>query len=89
MTAKLSSKGGIVLPAKVRQELALSPGEELDIRVEHGEKTSRIVITKITPLCRKMKIVIDPVTKLPMAKGVPGTRKITSTMVKALLADFP
>lgn len=89
MTTKLSSKGQIVLPAKVRRQLALSTGETLDIRVENAKGLDRIVITRNAPPRRKMKIIIDPITKLPLIKGPHGSPIITSAMVKEMLADFP
>jgi AbrB family looped-hinge helix DNA binding protein len=89
MTTSLSSKGQIVLPAKVRRQLALTPGQKLDIRVERNQGMDRIVITQNTPRRRKMKIITDPITKLPILKGPPGAPQMTSAMVKELLADFP
>jgi antitoxin PrlF len=45
-TAKLSSKSQIVIPAEVRRQLGIQPGDTLNLAVE-GE---RIVITKESPL---------------------------------------
>jgi len=89
MTTKLSSKGQIVLPAKMRRQLALSIGDTLEVSVEQAKGLDRIVITRNAPRRGKMKITIDPITKLPLIKLPPGSPKITSAMVKEMLADFP
>jgi AbrB family looped-hinge helix DNA binding protein len=86
VTTKVSSKGQIVLPASVRRKLALQPGDALKIRLENG---ARIIIEREPTKRRKMKIVIDRVTGWPVLKGPPGTPKLTSAMVKEMLADFP
>ena len=90
MTTKLSSKGQIVLPAKVRRQLALSAGDSFDIRVPtSGVEAGNLVLAPRKKRRPKMKIVTDPITGWPMLKGPPGTPKLTSAMVKKLLADFP
>ncbi len=75
-----------MLPASVRRKLALQPGDALKIRLENG---ARIIIEREPTKRRKMKIVIDRVTGWPVLKGPPGTPKLTSAMVKEMLADFP
>ncbi|CAN5696724.1 hypothetical protein BH23GEM3_BH23GEM3_21760 [soil metagenome] len=45
-TAKLSSKSQIVIPADVRRQLDLHPGDTLNMEVEED----RIVVTKASPL---------------------------------------
>lgn len=89
MTTKLSTKGQVVLPASVRRRLSLESGDPLDIFVEIGAKGERIVIEPRMKKKGKWRIVTDPITKLPALKGPPGTPKLTSEMVKQMLADFP
>jgi hypothetical protein len=36
-----------------------------------------------------MKLVTDPITGWLVLKGEPGTPRLTSEMVKQMLADFP
>jgi AbrB family looped-hinge helix DNA binding protein len=86
MTTIISSKGQVVLPVALRRKLALYPGDALDISVEEG---ARIVMKRRPSRRRKMKIVTDPISGLPALKGPPGTPKLTSEMVKEMLADFP
>ena len=90
MTIKLSSKGQIALPAKVRRQLALSVGDSITVTVESlGSTGGRVVLTPQRKTRPKMKIVTDPLTGWPVLKGPPGVPKLTSAMVKKLLADFP
>jgi AbrB family looped-hinge helix DNA binding protein len=89
MTTTLSSKGQIVLPVSLRRKLALQPGDVLDINLEPAEGDPRIVIQRRPSRRRKMKIVTDSVTGLPVLQGPPGMPKLTSEMVKEMLADFP
>ena len=89
MTTKLSSKGQIVLPSLVRKKLALEPGDSLDIQLKLSESDPQIIITPRKPKRPKMRIITDPSTGWPVLKGPPGTPKLTSEMVKQMLADFP
>jgi AbrB family looped-hinge helix DNA binding protein len=89
VTTKLSSKGQIVLPASLRRKLAWQAGDALDITLEEGGKGARVVIASRQKRGGKWKIVTDPITQLPALKGPPGTPKLTSQMVKEMLADFP
>jgi antitoxin PrlF len=45
MKARLSEKGQITIPKKLRDRLGVRPGDELDFEVEHG----RLVATKVVP----------------------------------------
>ena len=36
LTAKLTSKGQITIPKKVRDKIGIAPGDELQFREEHG-----------------------------------------------------
>jgi len=90
VTIKLSSKGQIVLPARVRQQLALSTGDSFEVRVPSaGEEAGNVVLSPRKKRQPKMKIVADPLTGWPMLKGPPGTPKLTGALVKKFLADFP
>jgi AbrB family looped-hinge helix DNA binding protein len=89
MTTTLSSKGQIVLPVVLRRKLALQPGDELDIRLELGGAEPHIVIRRRALERRKMKIVVDSISGLPIVKGPRGTPKLTTEMVAQMMADFP
>jgi AbrB family looped-hinge helix DNA binding protein len=89
MTAKISSKGQVVLPVALRRKLALKTGDDLDIGLESSEGNLRIVIQRKVARRPRMRIIRDPVTGWPVLKGPPGTPKLTSARVKQMLADFP
>jgi len=62
MTAVLAQKGQVVIPARVRDELELSPGDDLEVNVVDGE----IVLT---PLRRRrnaglMNLLLHPPGRL-------------------------
>jgi AbrB family looped-hinge helix DNA binding protein len=85
MQTKLSTKGQVVLPSRLRQRLGLRPGDALDVRLE-GDA---IVLRPRRGRRRKLKIIIDPRTGLAVATAGPGAPKLTSEQVKQMLADFP
>ena len=89
MTTKLSSKGQVVLPARLRRKLALQAGDDLEIHLESTSEGERIVITRKKMRRRKRKIGKDPITGWPVLLAPPGTPPLTSEMVKEMLADFP
>ena len=89
MTTKISSKGQIVLPVKLRRKLDLQVGDELAISMENSREGQRIILSPQAKKPGKMRIIKDPLTGWPVLKGPPGSPKLTSEMVKEMLADFP
>lgn len=85
MQTKLSTKGQVVLPSRIRNKLGLRPGDLLDASVEGG----RIVLTPRKKCGRKVRIIKDPVTGLPVLTAGPNAPILTSEQVKEILADFP
>lgn len=81
---KLSTKGQVVLPSRVREKLGLRPGDSLDIQVE-GDA---IVLRPRRPR-RRAAIIKDPITGLPVLTAGKNAPKLTNEQVQALLADFP
>ena len=84
MEARLSTKGQIVLPVKVRQRLGLRPGDTVDVQVDEG----KVVLTPSPKDDLVPEIVVDPATGLP-AIHYRGEVTITSEMVADFLADSP
>jgi AbrB family looped-hinge helix DNA binding protein len=70
MQTKVSTKGQVVLPNAIRQEMGLRPGDTLDAKVEGG----RIVLTPRRRRSKGVAIQVDPVTGLPVLSMVPSTR---------------
>jgi AbrB family looped-hinge helix DNA binding protein len=85
METKLSSKGQVVLPSRLREKLGLRPGDALDVRLE-GDA---IVLRPRRARRRKPKIVIDPRTGLAVLTAGPGAPILTHEQVKEILSDFP
>lgn len=85
MQTKLSTKGQVVLPSRIRNKLGLRPGDPLDARVEDG----RIVLTPRKRRARKVRIIKDPITGFPVLTAGPNAPTLTHKQVKEILADFP
>jgi AbrB family looped-hinge helix DNA binding protein len=85
MQTKISTKGQIVLPGPMRRRLRLQPGDPLDIDIENG----KIVLTPPKKPRLKIKMVIDPITGLPVLDAGPHAPPLTSAEVAELLSTFP
>jgi AbrB family looped-hinge helix DNA binding protein len=85
VTTKISTKGQVVLPQAIRRQMNLRAGDLLEARIE-GE---RIVLTPRKKRSRKVRIIKDPLTGLPVLTAGPGAPKLTSKQVAEILADFP
>jgi AbrB family looped-hinge helix DNA binding protein len=83
MTARLSSKGQIVLPKKARTRLHLRPGARLVCEV----KGDSIVLTPENPTTEQPKLITDPKTGLRITRS-PSQTKVTSADVRAAMIDF-
>jgi AbrB family looped-hinge helix DNA binding protein len=85
MQTRISTKGQVVLPSRIRRRLGLQAGDPLDAKVE-GE---RIVLTPQRKRLKEARIVIDPVSGIPAATLGPGAPVLTSKEVEEILSDFP
>jgi AbrB family looped-hinge helix DNA binding protein len=85
MQIKLSTKGQIVVPQRIRRKLNLQPGDSLEATLER----QRIVLTPRGSRPRRARIIRDPVTGLPVLTAGPNAAKLTSAQVREVLADFP
>jgi AbrB family looped-hinge helix DNA binding protein len=85
MQTRVSTKGQIVLPGPLRRKLGIRAGDPLEASIEAG----RIVLTPQRPVRHEAKIVIDPITGLPVLTAGPGAPVLTSEEVAEMLADFP
>jgi len=85
MQTKVSTKGQVVLPSRIRDKLGLRPGDPLDASVEGG----RIVLTPRKIRSKKVSIIIDPVTGLPVLSAGPNAPTLTSKQVEEILSTFP
>jgi AbrB family looped-hinge helix DNA binding protein len=85
METKLSTKGQVVLPSRIRNKLGLRPGDPLDASVEGG----RIVLTPRKKRSRKVRIIKDPITGFPVLTAGPNAPILTSKEVDEILSTFP
>ena len=85
MRTKVSTKGQVVLPSRIRRRLGLQPGDSLDAEME-GE---RIILTPRRARRGTARIVKDPVTGLPVLTAGADAATLTSEQVQEILADFP
>lgn len=85
MRTRVSTKGQVVVPSRIRRKLGLQPGDSLEARVE-GQN---IVLTPRKVRLPKARIIRDPVTGLPVLTAGPKAAKLTSAEVREILADFP
>lgn len=84
METTLSSKGQLVLPAKVRKQLGLAQGERLTIEVRGGA-----VVLRPAKQLRRYRTVRHPKSGLPVMVAVgPPRRKVTSAEIARLNAEL-
>ena len=84
MTAKLSSKGQLVLPKKARMLLHLRAGMKFVCTVQGHS----IVLTPEQPVSEPPRLIKDLKSGLCITKS-PGETRVTSEDVRAALLDFP
>jgi AbrB family looped-hinge helix DNA binding protein len=85
MQTKLSTKGQVVLPGSIRRRLGLRVGDALDANIDGGH----IVLTPRKPRARRVRIVTDRVTGLPVLTAGPDAPRLSSKDVAEILASFP
>jgi AbrB family looped-hinge helix DNA binding protein len=85
MRTKLSTKGQVVVPSRIRRKLGLQPGDSLEATVE-GQ---HVLLTPRKVRSRKARIVRDLFTGLPALTAGPKAPTLTSAEVREILADFP
>jgi AbrB family looped-hinge helix DNA binding protein len=85
MQTKVSTKGQIVLPGPLRRRLGIRAGDPLDANIEAG----RIVLTPRKERPRRVAIIADPVTGLPVLSAGSGVPVMSSKEVQEILANFP
>ena len=85
MQTRVSTKGQVVLPSPIRKRLDLRPGDPLDANVENG----RIVLTPRRKRMHRAKLMVDPVTGLPVLSAGPDAPILTSKDIEDILTNFP
>jgi AbrB family looped-hinge helix DNA binding protein len=85
MQTKVSTKGQVVVPNRIRRKLNLQPGDSLEAKLE-GQ---RIVLTPRRSRPRRAQIIQDPATRLPVLSAGPNVPQLTSAQIRELLAEFP
>ena len=85
MQTKVSTKGQVVLPGPLRRRLGIRAGDPLEANIEGG----RIVLTPRKKRPRKVKIAIDPITRLPVLSAGSDAPVLSSKEVEEILTTFP
>jgi AbrB family looped-hinge helix DNA binding protein len=85
MQTKISTKGQVVLPSPIRHKLGLRAGDPLDAKVEGG----RIVLTPRRIRSKKVSILVDSLTGLPVLSADPDAPLLNSKQVEEILTNFP
>jgi AbrB family looped-hinge helix DNA binding protein len=85
MQTTVSTKGQVVLPGPLRRRLGIRAGDPLDANIEGG----RIVLTLHRKRGRRVKIVRDPITGLPVLSAGVNAPTLTSKEVEEILTNFP
>ena len=85
METKVSTKGQVVLPGPLRRRLGILAGDPLDIYIEAG----RIVLTPRKRRPRKVRIIVDSMTGLPVLHAGVDAAMLCSKEVDEILANFP
>lgn len=85
MQTKVSTKGQVVLPSPMRRKLGLRAGDALDANLVSG----RIVLTPRRIRSQKVRLLLDPLTGLPVLSAGPDAPLLTSKEVQEILSAFP
>ena len=85
MLTRVSTKGQVVVPSKIRRKLGLQPGDPLEAKIEGDD----IVLTPRKIRSSKARVVRDPVTGLPVLSLGTKAAELTSAEVREILSDFP
>ena len=85
MQTLVSTKGRVVVPARIRHGLGVRPGDQFEISIEED----RIVLTPSQKPNNEGRIIEDPITGLPVLDLGPDAPTLSSEMVRELLVDFP
>jgi AbrB family looped-hinge helix DNA binding protein len=85
MQTRVSTKGQIVLPDRLRRRLGIQAGDSLEADIEAGS----IVLTPLRKTRRKARIVSDPITGLPVLSAGDDAPMLSSRDVDEILANFP
>jgi len=85
METRVSTKGQVVLPGPLRRRLGIRAGDPLDANIESG----RIVLTPRKKRPRQVRIIVDPITGLPVLSAGIDAPVLSSKGVEEILASFP
>jgi AbrB family looped-hinge helix DNA binding protein len=85
MKITVGKNGRIVLPGSICQKAGIRPGDVLDIKAEAG----RIVLTPRLARSHKVRILIGPITGLPVLSAGPDASPLTSGEVHEILFGAP
>jgi len=82
---RVSAKGQVVLPGPLRRRLGIQAGDPLDAKIKAGS----IVLTPRSKRRRRVRIITDTVTKLPVLSAGADAPVLRGKEVKEILTNFP
>jgi|ERR1700690_198684 len=85
METRLSTIGQVVLPGPIRRKLGLRAGVSLDVEAVGG----RVVLTPRIKRSRDVRILVDPVTGLPVLSAGPQAAPLSGEQISKILCEFP
>ena len=85
METRISTKGQVVLPKLFRRRLDLRVSDPLEVNIEGG----CIILRPQKRVSRKVSIVTDPVTRLPVISLGKDAPVLTNKDVEDILSVFP
>lgn len=85
MQTRVSTKGQVVLPGPIRRRLDIRPGDPLEVNIEDG----RIVLAPRRKRSHQVKLMTDPVTRLPVLSAGRDAPMLSSKEVEDILSSFP
>lgn len=84
MEARVSSKGQLVLPSRVRRKLGIVAGDSLVVRVERGN----VVLSTKGKRPRRARLATSRWTGLPVIEVSAQAGSVTSEVVEQLLGEL-
>jgi AbrB family looped-hinge helix DNA binding protein len=85
-TTRVSSKGQVVIPAAVRRQLGLRPGEEL--QVEIGSEVERTIVLRARPTRQELRRLLERWHRWFEERGVDPVEELHESRRRARIQEW-